>query len=82
MTLSLTLFNSIYDNKTDKRVDVHDFNAFERVLYQLAEKPRAGKRDAELMSPALYHPDTTRANDNVTEWWHRHRQIFWLASRD
>lgn len=68
MALSLTLFNSIYDNKTDKRVDVHDFNAFERVLYQLAEKPRAGKRDAELMSPALYHPNTTRANDNVTEW--------------
>ena len=68
MALSLTLFNSIYDNKTDKRVDVHDFNAFERVLYQLAEKPRKGKQDAELMSPAVYKPNTTRANDNVVEW--------------
>jgi len=68
MALSLTLFNSIFDNKTDKRVDVHDFNAFERVLYQLAEKPRKGKQDAELMSPAVYKPNTTRANDNVVEW--------------
>ena len=46
--ISLTLFKGIYDNKTNKRVDLHDFNAFERVLYQLAEKPRAGKQDAEL----------------------------------
>lgn len=68
MALSLTLFNSIFDNKTDKRIDVHDFNAFERVLYQLAEKPRKGKKDAELMSPATYKPNTTRANDNVVEW--------------
>ena len=66
--ISLTLFKGIYDNKTNKRVDLHDFNAFERVLYQLAEKPRASKQDAELMSPATYKPDTTRANDNVVEW--------------
>ena len=68
MGISLTLFKGIYDNKTNKRVDLYDFNAFERVLYQLAEKPRAGKQDAELMSPATYKPDTTRANDNVVEW--------------
>lgn len=66
--ISLTLFKGIYDNKTDRRVDLHDFNAFERVLYQLAEKPRAGKQDAELMSPAIYEPDTLRRNDNVIEW--------------
>lgn len=66
--ISLTLFNSIFDNKTNKRVDLHDFNAFERVLYQLSEKPRTGKKDAELMSPATYLPDTTRKNDNVVEW--------------
>ena len=68
MALSLTLFNSIYDNKTDKGVKVHDFNAFERVLYQLAEKPRKGKKDADLMSPAVYLPNTTRANNNVLAW--------------
>lgn len=66
--ISLTLFKGIYDNKTDKRVDLHDFNAFERVLYQLAQKPRAGKNDADLISPATYKPGTTRANDNVVEW--------------
>ena len=66
--ISLTLFNSIFDNKTDKRIDVHDFNAFERVLYELSEKPRQSKKDAELISPATYKPNTTRANDNVVEW--------------
>jgi len=66
--LSLTLFDSIFDNKTNKRIDLKDFDAFERVLYELAEKPRAGKKDAELMSPATYMPDTTRKNDNVIEW--------------
>jgi len=66
--ISLTLFKSIFDNKTNQRIDLHDFNAFERVLYQLSEKPRASKKDAELMSPATYKPNTTRANDNVVEW--------------
>lgn len=66
--ISITLFKSIYDNKTNRRVDLHDFNAFERVLYDLAEVPRASKKDAELMSPATYQPDTTRANKNVIEW--------------
>lgn len=66
--ISLTLFNNVFDNKTDKRIDLHDFNAFERVLYNLAEKPRKDKKDAELMSPATYQPDTTRKNDNVVEW--------------
>ena len=66
--ISLTLFDSIFDNKTDKRVDLHDFNAFERVLYKLSEEPRKSKKDAPLMSPATYKPDTTRANDNVVEW--------------
>jgi hypothetical protein len=66
--ISLTLFKGIYDNKTDKRIDVRNFDAFERVLYQLAEKPRAGKHDAELMSPAIYEPNALRRNDNVIEW--------------
>ena len=66
--ISLTLFKGIYDNKTDKRIDLHDFNAFERVLYQLSEKPRASKKDAELMSPAIYEPDSLRRNTNVIEW--------------
>lgn len=66
--LSLTIFNSLFDNKTDKRMDLYDFNAFERVLYKLASEPKASKKDAVLISPATYQPDTTRANANVVEW--------------
>ena len=66
--ISLTLFNSIFDNKTDKRIDLSDFDAFERVLYELSKKTRQSKKDAELMSPATYKANTTRANDNVIEW--------------
>lgn len=66
--ISLTIFKNIYDNKTNKRVDLKDFDAFEKVLYDLSEKPRKDKSDADLISPATYKPDTTRANDNVIEW--------------
>lgn len=66
--ISLTLFKNIFDNKTDKRIDLHDFNAFERTLYELSERPLASKKDAVLMSPATYQPGTTRKNDNVVEW--------------
>lgn len=66
--VSATLFKSVFDNKTHRRVEVHDFNAFERVLYDLAERPLASKKDADLISPAIYNKDTTRANRNVVEW--------------
>jgi len=63
-----TLFKSIFDNKTNEGISLPDFQHFEKVLYRLAEKPRKHKKDAELMSPAIYTPGTTRANDNVTAW--------------
>lgn len=66
--ISLTLFNSVFDNKTEKRIDVANFDAFERTLYSLSEKPRASKKDADLISPAVYDISTTRANRNVLEW--------------
>jgi hypothetical protein len=68
MEISLTLFKSIFDNKTDKRIDAKDFDAFESVLYDLSEKPFKNKKDAMLMSPAVYTAGTTRKNDNVIEW--------------
>ena len=68
MGISLTLFKSIFDNKTDKRVEAKDFDAFESVLYDLSEKPFKDKKDAMLMSPAVYTEGTTRKNDNVIEW--------------
>ena len=68
MTCSITLFKNIYDNKTHQRLDFDTFSGFESALYKLAERPFASKKDAPLMSPAVYKPDTTRANDNVIEW--------------
>ena len=63
-----TLFKTIFDNKTDKGISLPNFNHFEKVLYKLSDKDRKHKKDAELMSPAIYKPNTTRSNDNVIAW--------------
>ena len=68
MQISGTIFKSLFDNKTQGRFDLADFDAFEKVLYELSEVKRKDKKDASLMSPAIYTPDTTRRNDNVIEW--------------
>ena len=46
----------------------NNFSQFEKLLYKLSEIPRKGKKDAELISPASYVDDTTRANKNVLDW--------------
>jgi hypothetical protein len=66
--VSLTLFKSIFDNKTHRRMDFESFEQFEDLLYKLSKVPRKDKKSAELMSPAIYLPDTTRANKNVVAW--------------
>lgn len=74
MMYSLTIFKSLFDNKTDKRVDLNDWPAFEAMLYKLSSMPGykakrgENKKSSPLISPAIYHPDTTRANKNVIEW--------------
>lgn len=68
MGISLTLFNSIFDNKTDKRMDLSDWEQFENLLYDLSNIKRKDKKDAQLISPATYKPNTTRANANVVSW--------------
>ena len=68
MAISLTLFKSQFDNKTDKRMDFSSFDELEKLLYGLSKQPKKGKKDAELISPAVYEPGTTRANKNVTAW--------------
>lgn len=65
---SLTLYKSIYDNKTDKKMSFDTFAEFEALLYELSTKPLADKKAAMLMTPASYLPDTTRANANVVSW--------------
>lgn len=66
--ISGTLFESLYDVKTNKTITLDSFDQFEEVLYRLSKKPRKDKKSAELMSPAIYEKYTKRANDNVTAW--------------
>lgn len=72
---SLTVFKSIFDNKTDTRVDFSNFEKFEKSLYYLSTLPgykaKKGERTdkaSPLISPAVYKPGTTRSNDNVVKW--------------
>ena len=75
-TFSLTLFDSVFDNKTEKRMDFSSWDKFEGLLYNISkeagykpvkgEKPK--RKPSPLISPAVYKPDTTRANDNVIAW--------------
>jgi hypothetical protein len=66
--ISLTLFKNIYDNKTDRDISFQSFDVFEKVLYDLSKVTRKSKKDAELMSPATYLPNTTRSNKSVVDW--------------
>ena len=65
---SATIFNSIFDNKTKRRLEFDNFKGFEKVLYDLSKQKIKSKKDAVLISPATYLSDTTRANKNVTSW--------------
>ena len=72
---SLTVFTSIFDNKTNTRVDFENFDKFEKSLYYLSTLPGYKAKKGEwtnkaspLISPAVYKPGATRANDNVIEW--------------
>ena len=67
--ISLTLFNSIFDNKTDKCMSLSSFQEFEGLLYKLSRVYRKSKKDSQLISPACYKEDTNRrANVNVSHW--------------
>lgn len=65
---SLTLYKSIYDNKTNKKMSFDTFKGFEDMLYLLSQKPLPDKQSAMLMTPSTYLPNTTRANANVVSW--------------
>jgi hypothetical protein len=73
---SLTIFKSIFDNKTHRKMKFNSFDAFEETMKalqsQVKRKPEKGERPnsetAELISPAIYTKDTTRANQNVIHW--------------
>ena len=58
----------VYDNKTHRRLDFESWDDYVQFLRKLSERPLDGKQDAELISPAIFKPDTTRKNDNVLYW--------------
>jgi len=68
MKISLTIFQSLYDNKTHRQFTVSDWPDFVEFLYTLSKKPIKSKTDATLISPAVYKEDRTRSNDAVTCW--------------
>ena len=68
MEISLTLFKSVFDNKTHRRMDLSNFDQFKDLLYKLSKQPLDSKEQAQLISPATYQPNTTRANANVVDW--------------
>ena len=50
-------------------MDYNSFDEFEAILYKLSESTKyPTKKDAPLLSPAIYQSGTTRANDNVVGW--------------
>ena len=44
--ISLTLFNSIFDNKTTQKLTFKNFDGFEKALYGLAQRRIKSKKDA------------------------------------
>jgi len=65
--VALTLFKNLYDVKTDKRMSFDSFSLLEGFLYKLSKIKYDKKKDAPLMSPAIYETGT-RKNVNVISW--------------
>lgn len=68
MDISLTLFSSVWDNKTHRQMNLSSFDEFEKLLYDLSRVELKDKKSAQLISPASYTNGTTRSNKNVEEW--------------
>lgn len=74
MNYSLTIFKSIFDNKTHRNMEFKSWGGFEDLLYSLSEQPgykpkKHERRDGSpLITPASFAQNTTRKNDNVVSW--------------
>jgi len=72
--IGLTIFNSIFDNKAHRLMAFKSFMGFETLLHDLAKqpgyKPKRGEKaqGSPLITPAIFHKGTTRANKNVISW--------------
>ena len=74
MNYSLTIFKSIFDNKTHRSMEFKSWGGFEDLLYSLSEQPgykpkkHERKDGSPLITPASFAQNTTRKNDNVLSW--------------
>ena len=55
----------VYDNKTHRRMDFESWDKFVNFLGKLSERELNGKQDAELITPAIFKPDSV---SNHTRW--------------
>ena len=58
----------VYDNKTHRQMDFANWSTFVKFIETLSTRPLGGKKDAELVSPAVYQPGSKRRNENVLAW--------------
>jgi len=65
--ITITIFKNIFDTNTDTKIELDD-DKFESFLYKAFDRPYENKKDASLMSPAMYILGTTRKNNSVTKW--------------
>jgi hypothetical protein len=74
MSIKLTIFRSIFDNKTHRSMSIGSWSKFVSLLRDLSHKPgykpKKGERvdGSPLITPAIFRAGTTRANANVIEW--------------
>lgn len=74
MEYSLTIFKSIFDNKTHRKMKFDNWSDVEKLFLDLSKKdgykPKKGefKEGSPLISPAVYKEDEKRRNVNVTAW--------------
>ena len=71
MTIAYSLFSSSTDTRP-ARQDARDWSVFVARLQKFSALPRPANQADKLacpsVSPAIYEPGTTRANDNVIAW--------------
>lgn len=76
MNIELTLFKSVFDNKTHRNLKFNSFDSFTDFLIKCSKvrgcKPKKGERatskHSPLISPAIYSLNQTRKNTNVLYW--------------
>ena len=74
MEYALTIFKSIFDNKTHRSMRFSNWDKFEELLYALSGqpgyKPKKGEmtQGSALISPAMFKKDDLRRNANVIGW--------------